>query len=216
MLMLSFIIPELVAYIFIPISLLLTLLLGSGFIYVHFGRTLPFLSPEKQAKFIDTNSWLSLGCGILLLAAFFIIIFVILTKKERFRNIVPVLKIAKNWFWENCYMILVSVILSAVSIVIWYLNIYFLEISQDRKDSQHYIDSRIMSLIIIIEILWTHGVMEGIADFIFQSEAIHWYFNKAKYGQDTNKISKNCFPTFGLLCRHFGTIVFGGINAYIP
>ncbi len=66
-------------------------------------------------------------------------------------------------------MILISVILSAISIVIWYLNIYLLEISQDQKDSQHYIDSRIMSLIIIVEILWTHGVMEGIADFIFQS-----------------------------------------------
>jgi len=57
------------------------------------------LSPEKQAKFIDKNSWLSLGCGVLLLASFFLIIFVILTKKERFRNIVPVLKIAKAWFW---------------------------------------------------------------------------------------------------------------------
>jgi hypothetical protein len=150
MLILSFIIPELVAYIFIPLSLQLTLLLGSGFIYVHFGKTLPFLSPEKQAKFIDNHSWLSLGCGILLLAAFFIIVFVILTKKERFRNIVPVLKIAKNWFWGNAYMVIVSVILSAISIVLWYVNIYLLEISQDTKDSQHYIDSRIMSLIIIV------------------------------------------------------------------
>jgi uncharacterized membrane protein len=66
-------------------------------------------------------------------------------------------------------MVLVSILLSIISIVIWYLNIYFLEISQDTKDSQHYIDSRIMSLIIIIEILWTHGFMEGIADFIFQA-----------------------------------------------
>lgn len=113
-------------------------------------------------------------------------------------------------------MLLVSILLSAISIVIWYLNIYFLEISQDNKDSQHYIDSRIMSLIIIVEILWTHGVMEAISDFIFQSEAILWYFNKAKYGQDANMCGKNCFPTIGLLFRHFGTIVFGAINAYIP
>jgi hypothetical protein len=70
-----------------------------------------------------------------------------------------------------------------------------------------------MSLIIIVEILWTHGVMEGIADFIFQSEAIHWYFGKAR---DQNKIRTSCLSTFGLLCRHIGTIVFGGINAYIP
>jgi hypothetical protein len=49
--------------------------------YVYFGSTLPFLSPEKQAKFVGKNSWLAFGIGILMLAAFFIIIFVILTKK---------------------------------------------------------------------------------------------------------------------------------------
>jgi hypothetical protein len=81
MLILSFIIPELVAYIFIPISLILSLIIGSSFIYVYFGKTLPFLSPQKQAKFIDKNSWLALGCGVLFLAAFLIIILVIITKK---------------------------------------------------------------------------------------------------------------------------------------
>jgi len=58
--------------------------------------------------------------------------------------------------------------------------------------------------------------MEGVSDFVFQSEAISWYFNKAKYGQDYNSCDKNCCSTFGLVCRHFGTIVFGAINAYIP
>ncbi len=55
-------------------------------------------------------------------------------------------------------------------------------ISQDIKDSQHIIDSRIMTLIIIVEILWTHGIMEGLSDFLFEAWAINWYFNKAKYG----------------------------------
>ena len=99
MLIVSFIIPELVAYIFIPISLLLTLLIGSAFLYIHFGQTLPFLSAERQSKFISSHSWLALGLGILLLGAFFFIIFIIISKKERFRNIVPVIKIAKTCFW---------------------------------------------------------------------------------------------------------------------
>lgn len=79
-------------------------------------------------------------------------------------------------------MVFVSIILSVFSLIIWYFNVYFLEISQNKKDSQHYIDTRIMTLIIIVEVLWTHGVMEGISDFIFESIAIHWYFNKVKYG----------------------------------
>jgi hypothetical protein len=39
-----------------------------------------------------------------------------------------------------------------------------------------------MTLIIIVEILWTHGIMEGLSDFLFEAWAINWYFNKAKYG----------------------------------
>ncbi len=79
-------------------------------------------------------------------------------------------------------MLPISIILTIISVVVWYFNIYFLQISQDQRDSQHYIDSRIMSIIIIVEILWTHGLMEGLSDFIFESLGIFWYFNKAKYG----------------------------------
>jgi len=79
-------------------------------------------------------------------------------------------------------MLPISIILTITSVVVWYFNIYFLQISQDQRDSQHYIDSRIMSIIIIVEILWTHGLMEGLSDFIFESLGIFWYFNKAKYG----------------------------------
>lgn len=40
----SFIIPALSAYIVIPLILLLMLLLGTGFIYSYFGKQLPFVS----------------------------------------------------------------------------------------------------------------------------------------------------------------------------
>lgn len=113
-------------------------------------------------------------------------------------------------------MIFISIFLTLISLILWYLNIYFLEISQDRKDSQHYIDSRIMSLIIIVEILWTHGFMEGMADFIFESVGIYWYFNKGKYGEGYSRCGRNCMPSFGLFFRHMGTIALGAINAYIP
>lgn len=73
-----------------------------------------------------------------------------------------------------------------------------------------------MSIIIIVEILWTHGFMEGLSDFIFEALGIFWYFNKAKHGEDYSKCARNCSPSLGLVLKHIGTILFGGINAYIP
>ena len=75
--------------------------------------------------------------------------------------------IAKVCFWQNFYMIFISIILSIMSVVLLYLNVFFLEISQDKKDSQHYIPTWVMSLIIVIEMIWTHGFMEALSDFLF-------------------------------------------------
>ena len=52
MVIISFIVPQIVAYIFIPISLIFTFLLGSAFLYVYFGQTLPFLSEANQSKYV--------------------------------------------------------------------------------------------------------------------------------------------------------------------
>lgn len=52
MIIITFIIPVLVTYIFIPIALFLTLIIGLAFVYVYFGNTLPFLSQENQNKYI--------------------------------------------------------------------------------------------------------------------------------------------------------------------
>lgn len=46
--LISFIIPSLSAYLIIPLILLLMLLLGAGFIYSYFGNQLPFVDPEIQ------------------------------------------------------------------------------------------------------------------------------------------------------------------------
>lgn len=46
--LISFIIPSVSAYIVIPLILILMLLLGSGFIYRYFGNKLPFVSMDFQ------------------------------------------------------------------------------------------------------------------------------------------------------------------------
>jgi Flp pilus assembly protein TadB len=46
--LISFIIPMISAYIVIPFILLLMLLLGSGFIYRYFGNKLPFVGEDLQ------------------------------------------------------------------------------------------------------------------------------------------------------------------------
>lgn len=73
-----------------------------------------------------------------------------------------------------------------------------------------------MSLIIIIEILWTHGFMEGLADFIFESLGIYWYFNQAKFGEGYSRCGRNLTKSVSLVFTHMGTISLGAINAYIP
>ena len=97
--MVTFILPEIVTYIFLPLALVLTAVIGSAFLYVYFGNTLPLLSQQNQAKFIEQKSLLALGLGILLLMGFFFILFIIINKRLRLSKIVNVLKIARVFFW---------------------------------------------------------------------------------------------------------------------
>jgi hypothetical protein len=46
--LISFVIPSVSAYIVIPLILLLMLLLGAGFLYSYFGKQLPFVDAEFQ------------------------------------------------------------------------------------------------------------------------------------------------------------------------
>lgn len=68
----------------------------------------------------------------------------------------------------------------------------------------------------LVEIVWTHGYLQAYSDFLFESIAIHWYFNEKKLPRGYSKIGNNLLPSVGLSFRHMGTIVFGWILAYIP
>ena len=64
--------------------------------------------------------------------------------------------------------------------------------------------------------LWTHGYLQAYSDFLFESIAIHWYFNEKKHGSGYSRIGENLCPSISLSFKHMGSIVFGWILAYIP
>jgi hypothetical protein len=158
----------------------------------------------------------SLLVGIAFILGFIISLVVILLKQQRIKFIVASLCLAKICFWENIYMIFISFALSAVSLAAIYVNLKFLEISELQKQGQHYIDKHVFSILILVEMLWTHGYLQSYADFIFESIAIHWYFNEKKEEKGYSKIGKNLCPSISLSIKHMGSIVFGWVLAYIP
>jgi hypothetical protein len=122
----SFILPAISAYIFIPLMLLLMLALGAGFVYRFFGKQLPFVSEELQAEYAATHSVVSLVVGVGFLVGFIVSLCVIFAKQQRIKFIVAALSLAKICFWENIYMIFVSIAMSAVSVGALYMNLRFL------------------------------------------------------------------------------------------
>lgn len=214
--LISFIIPSVSAYIVIPLILILMLLLGSGFIYRYFGNKLPFVSMDFQETYATSHSLVSLLVGITFLVGFVVSLIVIVLKQQRIKFVVAALSLAKICFWENAYMIVLSFLLSAVSIGMLYMNLRFLEISELQKDGQHYVDKRVFSILILVEMLWTHGYMQSLSDFLFESIALHWYYNEKRLESGYSKLGNNLWPSLGLCVRHSGSIVFGWVLAYIP
>lgn len=72
------------------------------------------------------------------------------------------------------------------------------------------------SILILVEMLWTHGYLQSLSDFLFQSIALHWYYNEKRLESGYSKLGNNLWPSLGLCVRHSGSIVFGWVLAYIP
>lgn len=126
---------------------------------------------------------------------------------------IPVLLIAKKCFWKNCYMFAVSILLSILTLLILYFCFIILELSQDKKHGQHYVDAWIVGLLVVVFYLWTHAIMQSLSNFLFQAFAIHWYFNAE---QDYSCCGKGLLPSVKLLCRHIGTVTIASIVEFVP
>lgn len=132
----SYVIPEVAAYVYIPLCLVLMLVLGSGLMYRFFGNRLPFLDPEIQKSYINKYSLLTLVCGVGCIVGFLISLIVILAKQQRIKFIVASLKLAKLCFWDNCYAFGVSILLSGVTMAVFYVNIQFIRFAMVQRKGQ--------------------------------------------------------------------------------
>lgn len=112
--------------------------------------------------------------GLAFIAGFLAAVVTIFTKRSKFSNIVPVLKIARAAFWPNCYMFIFSFIFTIISIGALVANVSLLGICLTRKNNL--IHPIITTSLVILESLWTHGFLEALSDFFYQSIAIHWYY----------------------------------------
>lgn len=196
--------------------MLLMVTIGAGFLYRYFGNKLPLISDDIQANYPpQTLSSLVLGIGFIL--GFLVSILVICIKESRFKSITTILRVAKICFWDNFYILFVAFGLTIISILALLVNLTLLKIGQHTTDDTVVVPRLIYSVIIIVEMLWTHGYLQSYSDFIFESIAVHWYYNEVpNIEKGYSAIGKNLCPSISLSFKHIGTIVFSHILAYIP
>jgi hypothetical protein len=227
----TYLLPEVSAYLYIPLCLLLMLVLGAGFLYRFFGNRLPFLNPEIQKSYINKFSLLTLVCGAGCLLGFLVSLAVILAKQQRIKFIVASLKLAKLCFWDNCYVFGVSVVLSGVTMAAYYANIQFTRFAMVQKRGLETVERYHLINLVIFEALWTHGFLKSYSDFLFQAISLHWYYSASRHQLTHNRheelpspsqdsgysgLKENLLPSLALSVRHMGTIVFGSLLAYFP
>lgn len=131
----TFTIPAIATYIYIPLFLAIMLFLGIIFLIRYFGPKIPFVSDSIQDNFAKSKSVVTLITGLAFIFGFFIAIFTIFTKRSKFSNIMPVLRIARAAFWPNCYMFIFSFIFTFISIGALVANISLLGICLTRKNN---------------------------------------------------------------------------------
>lgn len=178
----TYIIPAIAAYLFIPIMLVMMMLLGVGFIYRYFGHHLPFVNQQFQSAYVASYDTVFLIIGILFLIGFVVALIVVLSRQNRIKFIYAMLKLAKICFWQNIFVFAVAIVLSAISIGMMTLNIYIIAMSiKENATATGVIYNWPLILVVLAEMLWTHGVMQAYSDFLYQSIGVFWYFNSYKY-----------------------------------
>lgn len=71
------------------------------------------------------------------------------------------------------------------------------------------------SFLALLFVLWNHGLMISLSNFLFESFAIHWYFNERVFGYSYSRCN-NFTNTLRLLFWHSGTIIYGSVLTYLP
>lgn len=78
------------------------------------------------------------------------------------------------------------------------------------------INADLFSIIVLVEMAWTHGYIQALSNFLFEAITVYWYYAEKNFGDNYSRVSKCLLPSLGLTCRHMGTIVYGSVIAWIP
>jgi hypothetical protein len=162
----------------------------------------------------QSQSVVTLLTGLAFIAGFLVSVITIWNKRSKFGYILHVLRIAKAAFWPNCYVFFFSIIFTVISISAFIANISLLGIYLTREGN--IISPAIPTTFVLIEAIWTHGFLQGLSDFFFESIAIHWYYKRQRRQQKKSICCDTLLLTLKLIYRHIGTIIFGHVIAYIP
>lgn len=161
----SFSVPLLITLLYVPALLLFMLCFGVAFILRFFNIPLPFVPVNIQLHFAKSYQPLTIIVGVGFIIGFLLASGVLGSKRGKFTYIEPLLRIARTAFWANPYILLFSFVFAIISISTLIANITLLSICLTRQD--YYVSPATSSAFIIIETLWTHGLLEALSDFFF-------------------------------------------------
>ncbi len=103
---------------------LLLAAISFGFFYRYFRGRLPFVDASIPESF--QNNTITLVLAIVFAVAFVVSMLVLCTKLGKIPLVVVVLKIARTCLCQNLYMIAVSFILTAISVIVLVVNLFLL------------------------------------------------------------------------------------------
>jgi hypothetical protein len=95
--------------------------------------------------------------GSLFIVGFLFAFYTLISRKAKFVYIEPLLRISRLLFWDNAYLLLFSLLFSVISIGALLASLAMLSICLTRRD--YYITPAVSSSFLILEILWTHGLV---------------------------------------------------------
>jgi hypothetical protein len=130
---------------------------GIIFLIRYFGQTIPFVSQDNQSNYVKSQSVVTLIIGLAFLIGFLAAVITIFTKRSKFANIMPILKISRIVFWNNFYVFIFSFIFTIISIGALVANVIILGFYLTREN--RLVSQVVPAILVIIEGLWTHGFL---------------------------------------------------------
>ena len=211
------------ATLFLVLFEFLVIVLAASCIIRYFTGRLPFVDAHSVVNY--QGSLYLLGLGLLLLVTSIVSITMLVTRFSTIRFIVKVLRLARLCILDNFFFLTASLLITFLSLGALQVNYWLFEniesfgsIHATKTDLSEFqpemgisfVGVSFMRVLLLLEVLWTHGLIISLSHFVFESKATLWY-----YGQMMGESSLyNFLTTLKLIFWHLGTICFGSTYTY--